>query len=311
MALLIGDVSKWNLIEDYDLFCRRLDGAYVRVSEAKDDPLFATHWIAMGARRLARGGYHLYRPDLRAVDQVERFYGAVEETGDMGELPPALDVELVGQADHVLACLRGIEERFEVKPLVYTNWNTWKLMGFPAWGKDYRLWVANPSLKYANLKWKEGVAGLVSGLPAVPAPWKGWVLWQFTWSGYGRDWGLKWPDSKALDLSVFPGTVEELHALDGMPGVPGDPNPVPPYEPWDEVVVPPVGSRMRVVVNGLNVRVSPAAGGTRVKDIAGKGTEFMATGGVKDANYVWVETGLRQWAAMRRRDGTVFLDVVD
>ena len=142
--------------------------AFVKATEGDDleDPAFDLHWPAMKTAGLVRGAYHFYvtedDPEVQA-----RFFLATAAL-EPGDLAPVVDVELIGHgtqpglADRLRTFLAIVEQRYGVKPIIYTSPNFWDANLDDRFG-DHPLWVA-----------EYGVAE-----PRLPVGWDAWHLWQF------------------------------------------------------------------------------------------------------------------------------------
>ena len=302
---LLFDISKWNIFDDYHLLGERTVGGFIKATEGSwSDPLFHTHWRETKEEGLLRGPYHFWRPDRTAQEQAQNFFQVVQGSADLGELPPVLDVEMLGDPDDVRACLVEIEALFGKRPIVYTALGIWNSLGDTPWAQDYPLWVAN----YIGdkLRWSETLLAEVVGAnrPFVPSAWAnaGWVFWQFSQKGHGPDFGLDWDRSKNIDLNVYPGTLQELGDWVGIV-IEED---VSSEDPWATEPLPSIGRKVRVIVPGLNLRNAPIVLDDNFKDVMSEGDQTTITNVFKDDNYIWCETGYRQWFAFKRRDGTRF-----
>jgi len=96
-------------------------------------------------------------------------------------------------------------------PGIYTAKGYWDQYGNrESYWKDKILWVAN-----------YGVSS-----PAVPAPWTGWTIWQYTANGPAGDYGVDPDFQKGIDLNRFNGTRQEylafISADNGGPVFPPD-----------------------------------------------------------------------------------------
>jgi len=184
--MLLGiDVSKWQGKMDWKK--AKSAGAcfaYIKATErvsVVDTQLGNNHAGAKDAG-IPHGFYHFFRGDVSGGLQAKHFLKTV--SAFKAELPPVLDVESAGNAEDVKEWLRivGLEG---IQPVIYTNIRGWGLIsGNKAWASKYDLWVAN---------WKVSK-------PNLPAPWKTWVVWQ--WSADGN---LRGPEfgaigSKSIDL---------------------------------------------------------------------------------------------------------------
>ncbi|GEM_PF-6062081 len=318
---LLFDISRWNIVEDYKLLAQRTVGGFIKASEAVwPDPLFTTHWSEAREVGLLRGAYHFWRPDQTPEKQAQKFFEIVQGTGDMGELPPVLDVEMRGKSSDVLTCLKEIERLFGKRPIIYTAQGIWNTLGSTPWARDYPLWIANYRIA-GTVRWSEDlVETVMQKSPFLPNAWKGadWTLWQFTQRGHGPDFGLDWSKSKQIDLNVFNGTLKDLEKFAGTTvgaGVgaggagEGEEKEAPPSEvedPWDNEPLPRIGRKARVLVSALSLRNAPIVMEGNIKDRMRQGDRTVITNVRKDDNYIWCETGYRQWFAYKRRDGTQF-----
>lgn len=233
--LLLFDISRWQIIDDYDLLAQRTDGGFIKATEGVfKDNRFLTHWSETKKAGVKRGAYHFWQPGLDSKQQARFFYDTVLSSGDLGELLPALDIERPGRGIDVRTCIEEIERLFGRTPLIYTSAYSWgddRLSGDKTWGRTYPLWIANyitndfnPDTKEIDLlHWSEDLIDrhvkpyIKPNKPYLPPTWKndGWKIWQVYQIGDGRDWGTRWPDSKQIDLDVFDGTLEELLELSG------------------------------------------------------------------------------------------------
>jgi GH25 family lysozyme M1 (1,4-beta-N-acetylmuramidase) len=176
------------------------------------DPDLAVNWKNAKDAGLVRGAYHFFRPLQDAKQQVELFLkNVVIEPGD---LPPALDLEVVGNLKNATFIQRveiwvsEVENRTGIKPIIYSGFsflNTYFTIaagGPPLWAKDHMLWIANylaPDVTQPNL----------------PTGWKTWTFWQHSSSGKVN--GI----SSSVDFNWFNGTLEELYELVGKETIPG------------------------------------------------------------------------------------------
>ena len=124
------------------------------------------------------GGYMYWRFQFDAVGQAEYY---CKQMGEV-QFPPIVDVErfynvkagtkstpivsIQANRNHLMIVLSTIEETTGVKPMIYTNFATWRAL-FGDWDiiKEYEVWVAN---------WRTGHQ------PYMPVPATEYVLHQFT-----------------------------------------------------------------------------------------------------------------------------------
>jgi GH25 family lysozyme M1 (1,4-beta-N-acetylmuramidase) len=308
---LLFDISKWQIFDNYVLLGERTVGGFIKATEATfSDPLFRTHWQETKEEGLLRGAYHFWRPDQLPEAQAQQFFETVRGSGDLGELPPVLDVEMHGSAAEVRTCAEEVERLFNRQPLIYTAQGIWNSLGDTSWASGYKLWVANYLIE-GSVRWSTDLNDTVRQLsPFVPNTWEaaGWTFWQFTDRGHGPDFGLNWEKSKQIDLNIYKGTLEELSSWVGAP-ISVDPSIVT-DDPWAAEPLPEIGKKVRVTVPGLFLRNAPVVLDGNDKDVMKEGDQTVITNVLKDENYIWCETGYRQWFAYKRRDGTKYVAMV-
>jgi GH25 family lysozyme M1 (1,4-beta-N-acetylmuramidase)/LysM repeat protein len=203
MAYVPGiDVSHWNGNVDWKLV--RGDGirfAFIKATEGDsyEDDTFPPNWKGAKSVGMLRGAYHFFHPNIDAKKQADVFVNYVKKSGDLGELPPALDLEAGdGQPNHVIISrakiwLDRVEAELGERPLIYSSPGFLKFQfselggGPPAWTKDYDLWIAN----YEPALW-------------LPPGWSSWKFWQHSKTGVVN--GI----TELVDLDWFNGTLDEL-----------------------------------------------------------------------------------------------------
>jgi lysozyme len=166
------------------------------------DIRFSAYWAGAKAAGLLRGAYHYYQPSHDPLAQARNLARVI--ASDPGELPPVLDLEegfgaTTGLRAQVETWLREVEIRLKRRPLIYTSRSRWHALmrdasgQFPAWAKDYFLWVANyPAQKTPQSQ------------PLLPDSWSTWTFWQYSSSGSVT--GIPGP----VDLDEFNGPPVDL-----------------------------------------------------------------------------------------------------
>lgn len=211
------DVSHWNSPINWPK-CKTAGAwfAFIKATERTDwtDPAFSTNWQNSKAAGLLRGAYHFFKYGPDPIAQANWFYQEVMATGDLGELPPVLDVEVEGGpadfGERVKKCLQEIARLFGRKPLLYMSkyyGNTYLRGVGPA---DADLWIASWTAR-PN--------------PYMPTGWPAWKVWQYTSDGDGRKYGMQ---SQRLDLNRFNGALAELYAYAEGEQLPTPPPVTPP-----------------------------------------------------------------------------------
>jgi lysozyme len=158
------------------------------------DPAFAANWAGIAGAGLVRGAYHFFQPGDDGTAQAEHFL-SVARPGP-GDLPPVLDVESSTGVtstelwQEVTAWLGQVESAVGAKPILYVAPGFWHANSGPAALTGYPLWLAD----YASQ-------------PTLPYGFKAWTFWQHSQTGTVA--GV----SGAVDLDLFAGTLDQLHAL--------------------------------------------------------------------------------------------------
>jgi lysozyme len=172
----------------------RLTFAFIKATEGADDvdPFFAKNWRRAKVSGLVRGAYHFFVPSKDGKMQADNFIKHVKLRS--GDLPPVLDVEQIGKVhekvlrEELLEWLLVLEERYDVKPIIYTNVDFYKryLKGH---FDDYPLWVAHY---------------LQKNRPRID---RSWSFWQHSESGKVN--GIQ----SKVDFNVFNGDSSQFRAL--------------------------------------------------------------------------------------------------
>lgn len=170
-----------------------MDFAYVKASEGGDfrDDTFGVSWRAARAAGIPRGAYHFFTLCRTGEEQANNFIAAVGD--DMGELPPVIDAEFVGNcakrppvndvAGELATMVTLVRQRFGRPPVLYVTYEFYDLylekalLTSPLWIRDI---------------WRR---------PHLPEG-RGWLFWQF--HNRGAVDGVTGP----VDLNVFNGSRE-------------------------------------------------------------------------------------------------------
>jgi len=106
-----------------------VDFAYIKASEGGDfrDRRFAANWVGARAAGIRRGAYHFFTLCRSGAEQAANFIAAVPV--EAGALPPAVDLEYMGNCDRPLsieqfhaelaAYLRQVEAHYGQPALLY------------------------------------------------------------------------------------------------------------------------------------------------------------------------------------------------
>jgi GH25 family lysozyme M1 (1,4-beta-N-acetylmuramidase) len=177
--------------------------AWIKATEGQDytDKFFNQGRLnAVTAAHIVPGVYHFLRPiPGRAGAKEATYFAAVAHNAGYGSgfLRPVADVETTSLSPaatctYVRSFLQQTRKLFHAKPIVYTfpSFAQTELAGC-TWLKRYPLWIAN----------------LGVSTPTVPAPWSGYLLWQYSWTGHVA--GI----SGNVDLDTLPGGLDQLAKL--------------------------------------------------------------------------------------------------
>lgn len=156
------------------------------------DTTFQRNFETAGRYGLIRGVYHFFSPTTDPIKQADFFIKTVKLSA--GDLPPVLDVEVIGRAStdelkkNVKIWLDRVENHYGVKPILYTSYKFKNKYLSDTHFDIYPYWIAHyyvEAVKYQG----------------------NWHFWQHT------DVGTVPGIQHDVDLNVFNGTFEELKEL--------------------------------------------------------------------------------------------------
>lgn len=184
--------------------------AYIKSSEGSfGDPAHLKLRDGAISAGLIVGAYHVVRPSIAAAPQIEAFLRLSEGLGrHPGQLPPALDWELMGPKEFksghlvklLMECARLTEESFGCKPVVYT-YPWFASMAFQAHAKEHP--DLDPSSLASCPLW---LASYSASPPSTKGlPWERVAIQQYAGNN-GRAKGFQ----TAVDRNRFFGTYEDL-----------------------------------------------------------------------------------------------------
>lgn len=225
------------------------------------DSKFVTHWINSKVEGVKRGAYLYYLDNLDPKAQAKKLYDTLLATGDLGELPPVLDIEGINNAtltaSKIKLCAEEITKLFGKKCIIYTGFYVWRdeVTGDKTWAIAYKLWIAG----YPFSGWKDTYYQLVLNYPPmIPAPWSVFYAWQWTANAPAPEYGVSGSD---LDLDYASPEFANDYLGDTPPI---DPPPVPTGE-----------LQMQFIAKTtVNIRPAPA---TTAKDIGNLPTNAVIT----------------------------------
>ena len=272
-----GDISVYQPEAQWETVKAKLEFLFIRALYGLSiDSKFASHWKNSKAVGVKRGAYLYYKDALNPVFQAQKLYDTCLAAGDLGELPPVIDIEGYGNltltASRIKTCCEKIEQLFGVKPIVYTGFYVWRdeVVGDKTWASAYKLWIAS----YPFVGWKPEYLELAKNYsPSIPAPFSQFFCWQFTAYAPALEFGV---ESNYLDLDYASPEFAAQYLGDSTP----DPDPDPqPEEPPMRFSNP----------SPINIRSTPATTSTNKVgslplDSKITALEIRAT----DSNSVWV-----------------------
>ena len=186
------DISSWQT--GIDLSKVPCDFVIIKATEGVSiiDENFNQNFYEAKRNGLIRGAYHFFSPDEDAGKQAMFFLKQVHL--EVGDLPPVLDVEKVGDLTDdqlkraVKVWLDIVEEKFKVKPIIYTGYKfKMRYLNDPVFD-GYPYWIAHYYVEKLAYKGK-------------------WHFWQHT--DCGKVDGIKGD----VDCNIFNGSLEELMSL--------------------------------------------------------------------------------------------------
>jgi len=198
-------------------------GAYIKNTESTNyvNPYFTTDKRNATAAGVPWGVYHFAQPGKADPVASAKFF--IANGGALGQLPPALDLEVtklspLATAQWALTWLQTVQALSGRKPIIYVGYY------FPAsqYGflASYDLWLPAYSNGYQPAP---NVCALAR--PKVPNPWvvsgEGWQLWQFT-SVANPSGLLGHIDLSAVEIAWF-SKWTGAGILTGNNGTPGNP----------------------------------------------------------------------------------------
>jgi lysozyme len=172
------DYSHYSDMLDWTKEAKEINFAYAKASEGSGyrDNLFKAHVAGANTHNIPIGAYHYYLDSMDGRKQARFFWNVC--SGSKLQLPPALDVETIGnkslRAGNIFDCVDEIEKLFGTTPVIYTGYFVWRdeVKGDKSWAAGYPLWIAHYGVK----------------APLIPRPWKQWTFWQFSDANGDENW---------------------------------------------------------------------------------------------------------------------------
>jgi len=182
------DAARYQKVINWFVVAQTTIFAFLKATEGYGytDPTFVVNWLE-SYRKLARGPYHFYRPDLRQPRRQARyFYETVTDQGADGELEWMVDLEhpiVMRQAVNLIpfrpfldSDLREFINELNLLGVATSRIGIYSRRSFinlwfpdSTWMSAHPLWVANYPLVWPNPTYK----------PKLPKHWTQAKYWQY------------------------------------------------------------------------------------------------------------------------------------
>lgn len=189
-----GDID-WDLLRTAQVADHPIRFVMIKATEGASivDDKFKSNFIQARDNGFIRGAYHFWSTKTSAQQQAYWFIQQVRL--EAGDLPPVLDVEHKPQnmttedfQREVLTWLHTVEDRFHVKPIIYTYYKFKERYLSDQRFDDYPYWIAHYYVSKVEYQGK-------------------WKFWQHTDAG-------KLPGIKGdVDLDVYNGSYYDLKQM--------------------------------------------------------------------------------------------------
>lgn len=184
----------WELLRNASIQSSPVRFVFIKGTEGVSivDENFNLNFYQAKKNDFIRGVYHFYTPDVDATRQAQFFMKQVHL--EPGDLPPVLDVEKAGDLSkedlqrEVKKWLSLVEERYKVKPIIYSGYKFKLKYLSDSLLNTYPFWIAHYYVDKLSYK----------------GPWH---FWQYTDSGKLK--GIK----GNVDCNLFNGSLKELEAM--------------------------------------------------------------------------------------------------
>jgi lysozyme len=255
MRTLGCDISSWSGKTDFGkMKSAGMEFCWAKSCQIQKDAQFSNYWPAMKQAGLLRGAFAYLDWRSSELTQAKLFCDTIG--GDIGELPPMLDLEMdpapfkLSPAlvqGKVWNWLQAVEKATGRVPIIYAGASFWTQWMTPdkGWLK-YPFWLA----WYASEPYINFISLLKGYSHGAPKPWKDWTIWQYTGNGNGPQYGTQ---ALSLDMDWFNGDLAALQAWANAPA----PVPGPVTPPVISAPAPLYPAYKVVAGQNPNVHVSP------------------------------------------------------
>lgn len=169
-----GEIN-WSKLRNATIDSNPVRFVFIKATEGTDflDENFNDNFFQAKENNFIRGAYHYFLPSKSAQEQAKYFLKQVHL--EDGDLPPVLDFEEHGQLTPeqikkaALTWLNAVEKKFNVKPIIYTNYDFKQRYLNDEKFNEYPYWIAHyyvDTLKYTGQWrfWQHTDRGTLSGV---------------------------------------------------------------------------------------------------------------------------------------------------
>jgi lysozyme len=167
----------WPVVKSMQVNNVKIGFAFIKATEGANftDAQFERNWRKLRENRIIRGAYHYMNTNSSGKSQAQHFISTVNLLP--GDLPPVLDVEILGGASPetlqqiVKDWLETVEGYYHIKPVIYSNaafYNAYlnsKFSGYPLWVAHY-LELHQPRVSRSWQFWQHNEGGRINGIDA-------------------------------------------------------------------------------------------------------------------------------------------------
>jgi GH25 family lysozyme M1 (1,4-beta-N-acetylmuramidase) len=233
------DISEWSGKVDFGkMKSAGVEFCYTKACQLLKDAQFSNYWPAMKQAGLLRGAFAYLDWRDSELKQAKLFTDTLG--GDVGELPPMLDLEMDPTPYKLSPALvqgkvwnwiQAVEKTTGRVPIIYCGayfWTQW-MTSDPGWLK-YPFWLA----WYSSEAYINFISLLKGWHHGAPKPWPDWLVWQDAANASGYQYGTQ---ALSIDRDWFNGDLAALKAWASGAPVPG-PAPIPTPAPIPAPVIP-------------------------------------------------------------------------
>lgn len=177
------DVSRYQGVIDWNILeTQNVQFAFIKATEGSShqDPCFSRNWENIRNTGIYAGAYHFFSFESSGETQAKNFIRTVGELD--GNLPPVVDFEFYGdyagnplskaETREILnSLLAGLEEYYQVKPILYLTEKTYYYYILGGGYGDYPLWMRDTYAEPMNhwKFWQYSDQGRLDGYDGIQA----------------------------------------------------------------------------------------------------------------------------------------------